>query len=134
MLRHVLPVIMFVVCLLLGLTMPVAFEQDFNVLESNKETAYEIECSLEAVEGRVESAFKKGEISQGQWEQFKQLHWEAKSFVHLYIMANLYYEEAPVEPYGSLVELFARDMLQRLLILDRFCIEIGIEAIPSEAV
>lgn len=106
--------------------------QGFNVLEANKEMAYQLECSLEAVEERVESAFEKGEISEEKWEQFKQLHWETKSFLHLFIMANLYYEEAPVKPYGKLVELFAVDLVRRVVLLDRFCIEIGIEAIPFE--
>jgi hypothetical protein len=108
--------------------------EGFSVLESNKEVAYSLERSIEAVKERVEAKFKKGEISQENMEQFKQLHWEAKSFLHLYIMANLYYEEAPVDTYAHLVEVFARDMLNRVMILDRFCIEIGIEAIPSEEV
>ncbi len=109
-----------------------SFGQGFSPLESNKELAYQLESSLAAVEERVESIFEKGELPQEKWEQFKQLHWEAKSFLHLFIMANLYYEEAPVDHYGHLVELFARDMLQRMLVLDRFCIEIGVEAIPPE--
>ncbi len=106
----------------------------FDVLESNKEIAYQIECSLETVQERVGFVFEKGGLSQEKWKEFKQLHWEAESFHHLFVMANLFYEEAPVEPYGRLVELFARDMVQRLVLLDRFCLEMGIEAIPSETI
>lgn len=105
-----------------------------SAVESNKEIAYQTELSLAAVEERVESAFEKGELAQEQWEQFKQLHWETKAFHHLFLMANLCYEEAPVDTYGHLVDIFARDMLQRLVLLDRFCIEMGVEVVPSEII
>lgn len=136
MLRFILSIMMPLVCLLVTqvVLMTDSLGRGFNVLESNKEIAYQIECSLETIEARVGFVFEKGGLSQEKWKEFKQLHWEAESFHHLFVMANLFYEEAPVESYGRLVELFARDMVQRLVLLDRFCIEIGIEAIPSETI
>lgn len=136
MLRPILSIIMSLACLLVTQVMPMtdSLGHGFNVLESNKEIAYQIECSLETTKERVGLIFEKGGLSQEKWKEFKQLHWEAESFHHLFVMANLFYEEAPVEPYGRLVELFARDMMQRLVLLDRFCIEIGIEEIPSETI
>ncbi len=128
MLRYLLLITLFLAFL------PVAQGRDFNILEDNKDTAYIIECTLENLMERVESMHEKGEISLEDWDEFRYLHGETESFLHLYIMANLYYEEAPVEPYGRLVELFARDMIYRLVLLDNFCLEIGIEAIPEEMV
>ncbi|HHT9132473.1 MAG TPA: hypothetical protein ACFYED_08290 [Candidatus Tripitaka californicus] len=136
MLRFILSIMMPLVCLLVTqvMLMTDSLGHGFNVLESNKEIAYQIECSLETVQERVGYVFEKGGLSQEKWKEFKQLHWEAESFHHLFVMANLFYEEAPVETYGRLVELFARDMVQRLVLLDRFCMEIGIEAIPFETI
>ncbi|MBI5125635.1 MAG: hypothetical protein HZA70_05320, partial [Planctomycetes bacterium] len=128
MLRFILPIMMPLVYLLVTqvMLMTDSLGRGFNVLESNKEIAYQIECSLETVQERVGYVFEKGGLSQEKWKEFKQLHWEAESFHHLFVMANLFYEEAPVESYGRLVEVFARDMVQRLVLLDRFCMEIGI--------
>jgi hypothetical protein len=134
--RFIFLVTVFLVCLPVAQAMPVEESpwQGFSVLEDNKEIAFILESSLEALEGRVEALFENGGLSQEKWEEFKQLHWEAEAFLHLFIMANLYYEEAPVETYGHLVEVFGRDMVYRMLFLDRFCIEIGIEVIPYESV
>ncbi|HHT9154335.1 MAG TPA: hypothetical protein ACFYD5_00825 [Candidatus Tripitaka sp. YC43] len=132
MLRFILSIMILLVTQVMLMTDSLG--HGFNVLESNKEIAYQIECSLETVQERVGYVFEKGGLSQEKWKEFKQLHWEAESLHHLFVMANLFYEEAPVESYGRLVEVFARDMVQRLVLLDRFCMEIGIEAIPSETI
>ena len=101
-----------------------------NEIEVTKEAALYIEDFLEMVKGRVEDSFIRGDITKEQWEEYQFQHEDTMHFHHLLVMATLFYEEAADDTHGVLLATFARDLAERVLRIEWFCQNNGIEIVP----
>lgn len=100
-------------------------------VEAAKEAALCTEDLLQTVNQQVEAAYRKGDIGEEQWQEYLSIHSTATGFVHLFIMAVLYYEDAPNDTQGQLVSWFARDVVRQILLIESFCSQNGIEFAPQ---
>lgn len=100
-------------------------------VEGAKQAAHDVEMYLDRVREAVEDAHIAGNISAEGWDEYQFLSEHANHHQHLFVMAILFYEEAPVEdPYGQLVTKASYEMVLRLMLVQRLLLREGIE-IPA---
>ena len=96
-------------------------------LQEAKDTAFEIEGYLERLQAEAYSAFSRGELGTGTWEEFCALSSHAKTLQHMMTMSLLLYEEAPTRKYRGFVLETTLSLVHCIAMLDSLCDAAGID-------
>ncbi len=101
-------------------------------LQEAKDTAFEIEGYLERLQAEAYSAFSRGELGTGTWEEFCALSSHARTMQHMMTMSLLLYEEAPTRKYRGFVLETTLSLAYCIVMLDSLCDAAGIDLEPPE--
>jgi hypothetical protein len=101
-------------------------------LQEAKDTAFEIEGYLERLQAEAYSAFSRGELGTGTWEEFCALSSHARTLQHMMTMSLLLYEEAPARRYRGFVLETTLSLTYCIVMLNNLCDAAGIDTEAPE--
>ncbi|MCP4365632.1 MAG: hypothetical protein GY800_10090 [Planctomycetes bacterium] len=97
-------------------------------VEGARQAAWDVELYLDRAREAVGDAYVRHDISAEVLHNYEYLDENTCHYQHLFVMAVLFYDEAPIEdPYGLMVTKASEEMLKRLVLLDGLLFFHGVE-------